>query len=457
MHTRLTATLAASIAATALAGDIEAPFRDLTFEQAAARAAEQDKAVMIDFFTTWCGPCKRLDAETWTDPSVRSWLEDRTIPLKLDAEIETQLADRYAVRGYPTVIFIDADGEEIERLIGFLPPQDFLEQAGLILDAGSTDELIARRKEIADESGAPARLEFVKLLMRHNRDAEAFDELVWCYDVGMGEGSVFRGSRNSRVLAEFSRLAERYAPAREDLDRRAVELLRKAARNQADERELHDLSALNAAIDREGRTLELIDLIEQRDPESPALETLYRANFSTLLAEKRYHALAARYPPRDELLATQQRWNRAERMISSQPNDKRDERRRDEARREIGSLASAYEIALGIDDQKLADALEQRILELAPKDWYTSHTLAGAIHRARGATDAALASSEAALRRLAFDPDADTVAPITRHARILHDAGRTSEAANLLNRALNEHADADHRDDLRETLEEISK
>jgi len=341
--------------------DLVPPFVDLPFDRALETAGEQSKAVFIDFFTTWCGPCKRLDAETWTDESVRTWLSDRAIPLKLDAEEQKELADRYRIRGYPTMLFLTPEGEEIERLVGFLPPADFLEQAGLILESGTTDELIARRRELAHESGAPARLEYVGLLLRHERYEEALAELIWCYDIGMGSGSVFRGSRNTRVIDEFERLADRYKPAHDELDRRAVALLRKASRNRANGQELHDLSAIDRAIGREDRTIALIDLIREKAPDSESLDALYRLNMPDLLEAQRYEELAMRFPPRDALLAHARRWGTIESRIKRMPDDKRETARRDRARGEVRMLARAFEIAMGSGETSLADALKRKI------------------------------------------------------------------------------------------------
>src|SRR5689334_8822587 len=63
-------------------------FRSLSFDAAAKAAADEQKLILIDFYTTWCEPCKMLDRETWTDPAVGKMVNDRAVALRLDAEKE---------------------------------------------------------------------------------------------------------------------------------------------------------------------------------------------------------------------------------------------------------------------------------------------------------------------------------------------------------------------------------
>jgi thiol-disulfide isomerase/thioredoxin len=86
-------------------------FRAITFEAATQAAVKENKLIFIDFFTTWCEPCKRLDTQTWTDAAVGKLVGEKAVALKLDAEKEGKaLAQRYKVEAYPTLLLLKADG-----------------------------------------------------------------------------------------------------------------------------------------------------------------------------------------------------------------------------------------------------------------------------------------------------------------------------------------------------------
>lgn len=90
----------------------------------------ENKPVIIDFYADWCIPCKELDAVTFSDSKVKSELS-RFTALKVDmtsalTEEKKQLRDKFNVKGMPTVVLLDSQGREIERLTGFTGPAEFL-------------------------------------------------------------------------------------------------------------------------------------------------------------------------------------------------------------------------------------------------------------------------------------------------------------------------------------------
>src|SRR5580765_2360646 len=143
---------AVSLAVAAPDPAIDGPFQEMTFEQALAAAKKDGKVVMIDFFTTWCQPCKRLDKVTWADEGVQKWLGEKTVPLKIDAEKEVKLAEQFEVKAYPTIVFVKADGTKIDAIVGFKEPKAFMELAKDAL-AGRTSAVRLNEKLEAAKAG----------------------------------------------------------------------------------------------------------------------------------------------------------------------------------------------------------------------------------------------------------------------------------------------------------------
>lgn len=94
-------------------------------EAAQAQAKQENKHVLVDFYADWCGYCKKMDEETYTDPSVSSLINNNFVPLKVNSDTNRALSGKYKVTGLPTVIIMDANGTEVGRITGYEPPNQF--------------------------------------------------------------------------------------------------------------------------------------------------------------------------------------------------------------------------------------------------------------------------------------------------------------------------------------------
>jgi len=94
------------------------------YDSALSTALATGKPVMIDFYTDWCGWCKKLDLETYQDSKVQA-LSSNFICLKIDGDKHGDLAKKYGVRGYPNIIFLSSKGNVIERVNGFAEAEVF--------------------------------------------------------------------------------------------------------------------------------------------------------------------------------------------------------------------------------------------------------------------------------------------------------------------------------------------
>jgi thiol:disulfide interchange protein len=96
------------------------------FTAALAQAKASGKKVFVDFEATWCGPCKTMDEWIWTDADVAARLGAGFVGVKLDGDIEKTIVTRYAVKGYPTMLVLDAAGTEAARGVGYLSSKEVL-------------------------------------------------------------------------------------------------------------------------------------------------------------------------------------------------------------------------------------------------------------------------------------------------------------------------------------------
>ena len=101
-------------------------------------AKKRNKKLLVDVYTDWCGWCKKMDAEVYTDAAVKNYLNEKYVVVKMNAESpaqveyageemsERQLSSTFGVTGFPTTIFLLPNGDPITMLPGFVAADQFL-------------------------------------------------------------------------------------------------------------------------------------------------------------------------------------------------------------------------------------------------------------------------------------------------------------------------------------------
>ncbi len=102
------------------------------FEAAQAKAKAENKPLLVDFTgSDWCGWCIRLDKEVFSQQAFKAYAVENFVLVEIDFprgkeqsdELKAQnqaLAQKYSIRGFPTILVLDAEGEVIERT-GYRP------------------------------------------------------------------------------------------------------------------------------------------------------------------------------------------------------------------------------------------------------------------------------------------------------------------------------------------------
>jgi thiol:disulfide interchange protein len=98
-------------------------------DAALAKAKKANKVVFIDFYTTWCAPCRVMEESVFRDEDVANYLNDNCISIRVNAE-KGKGPDRkleYAVDAYPTMLVYNPNGDEVARKQGSLGIEAFKE------------------------------------------------------------------------------------------------------------------------------------------------------------------------------------------------------------------------------------------------------------------------------------------------------------------------------------------
>lgn len=154
------ATPAAPAATSVVAGDHgKIPWFKGTFDAALVKAKAENKLIFIDFWTSWCGWCKRLDKDTFSNDSVVDEMKD-ILCLSIDAESDSgaPIAQKFSVRGYPALILLGPDGKLDDKIGGYLKPDDFKKEIQRVRSGEGTVNGF-RKKIAADPSNMELRLQ----------------------------------------------------------------------------------------------------------------------------------------------------------------------------------------------------------------------------------------------------------------------------------------------------------
>lgn len=225
------------------------------------RASEQDRLVMVEFYTSWCLYCGKMEKDTLGDERVVKMAAD-FVCARLDADVQKAAAARYEPEGYPTVVFATPSGEEIVRVSGFRDADPFVKVMRIVSERG---------KEISRH---------MNTLETDPKNFEAREALASIFlDLGLGDRAVehLNVALKSRDLdAECEERLTfqlgRAAAADEDY-RKAVKILKKLIDSDPTgenaPRYYLELGRVYQASGKEDKAREIFTLITEQFPGTP--------------------------------------------------------------------------------------------------------------------------------------------------------------------------------------------
>ena len=108
-------------------------FNEITSEQdwlsVLKKSETEKKPVFLDIYASWCGPCKKMDAEVFANPNVADFYNENFINSKIDGEspFGVILVREFMLKGFPSMYYVDSEKFIYSKLVGFRPPEIFLD------------------------------------------------------------------------------------------------------------------------------------------------------------------------------------------------------------------------------------------------------------------------------------------------------------------------------------------
>ncbi len=161
--------------ATSLSAQPGIIFFEGSWPEALETARDQRKLIFVDAYTTWCGPCKMMNRNTFPDEAVGELFNQSFVNVKLDMEHGEGLsfATRYQVNAYPTLLFLNHRGEVVHKILGYRAPAELIREARVALRPSSS--LAPLILAYQDGTTNPDTLRMLAMAWHDMEDRRAFE------------------------------------------------------------------------------------------------------------------------------------------------------------------------------------------------------------------------------------------------------------------------------------------
>jgi len=129
-------------------------FVHVTWQEAIKQAKQENKLLFVDSYAQWCGPCKRMAKHEFVKPEVGEVYNKNFVNLKLDMETKNgrTFDSKYPVSAYPTMFFLNGDGEVVKKLKGGKKAEQLISMAKSVLKSYDTSGQFKEKYDTGDRS-----------------------------------------------------------------------------------------------------------------------------------------------------------------------------------------------------------------------------------------------------------------------------------------------------------------
>lgn len=139
------------------------------------KAKIEKKLIFVDAFATWCGPCKYMSKNIFTNESVGKFYNENFINFKIDMETKAgqEFNAIYTIESYPSLMFIDSDGNIVKKQEGASStPEGFIQLGDYVLHPEKSPIFVGEKKYKAGNRDRKFLVEYLILLASNNEDPQ---------------------------------------------------------------------------------------------------------------------------------------------------------------------------------------------------------------------------------------------------------------------------------------------
>ena len=172
-------------------------------------AKEQNKAIFIDCYTSWCGPCKMLSKNVFPQEKVGQLFNTHFINYKIDMEKGEgpELKKQFNIKAFPTLIWVDKDGNELHKTVGAPKAEDLIKTAQLVIDGKGLADL--KRQYEARPDDYQTMLRYIEAL-GNAYEKQIIQSVLQAYFEKV-KGSALLEKQNYNLLKDYA--GDIYSPA----------------------------------------------------------------------------------------------------------------------------------------------------------------------------------------------------------------------------------------------------
>jgi|GEM_PF-2554978 len=183
-----------------LAGNVDTAWYD-SLSEGLRIANVENRDIIVDFYTDWCGWCKRLSKEVFSTKEFKDFTKNRFVLVKINAEDYRKTTKKYRISGYPSILILDNYGKEVDRVVGYAPKDKYIE---MLREAAYSLNNFKNLKKFAQERPDDRHVNFALARKYYERkmynEAKLFftkavniDDTYWLAYLHLGHIAQFEG------------------------------------------------------------------------------------------------------------------------------------------------------------------------------------------------------------------------------------------------------------------------